>query len=83
MAKWRIEQRKFDASKEIWSRHGTWEVEAQEPEEALKYVFINYLEMTDEFDRFIPQATKELFGLTLTVENKSWLVKPAGSGVPG
>ncbi|MBI4773796.1 MAG: hypothetical protein HY788_06380 [Deltaproteobacteria bacterium] len=83
MAKWTVEQRKLDASKGIWTKNGTWEVEAQEPDEALKYVFVNYLDLTDEFDRFIRQASKELFGLTLTVENKSWLVKPAGAGVPG
>jgi len=83
MAKWTVEQRKLDPAKQIWTKNGTWEVEAQEAKEALQYVFANYLDLADEFDRFIPKANKELFGLTLTVENKSWLVKPAGAGVPG
>jgi hypothetical protein len=83
MGNWRVEQLKFDPSRKIWSGHGTWEVEAETPKAALKYVFVNYLQMADEFDRSISQASSELYGLSLTVGNKTWSVRPAGAGVPG
>ena len=35
MAKWKVEQRKFDPAKEIWSGDGLWEVQAKSAEEAL------------------------------------------------
>jgi len=83
MAKWTVEQLKFDPTKEIWSRNGIWAVEAETPQEALKYTFINHLDKADEFDQVISQAKAELYGLTVTVGRKTWSVKPAGAGVPG
>ncbi|MEJ2717321.1 MAG: hypothetical protein P8182_09310 [Deltaproteobacteria bacterium] len=83
MAKWTVEQRKFDAATGIWAGNGVWEVEAKTPEQALEYVFVEYLERAEDFKQFIPLATKELYGLVLTVDPHSWSVRPAGAGVPG
>jgi len=83
MAKWRVEQLKYDANTQIWAKKGSWEVAGETPEEALKYVFVNYLEMAQEFDEHISEATPDLYGLTLRVDDRIWSVKPAGAGVPG
>ena len=83
MAKWTVEQRKFDPAKQIWSGNGSWEVKAKTAEQALEHVFVEYLDRADDVERLLPLATKELFGLVLTVDPHSWSVRPAGSGVPG
>jgi hypothetical protein len=83
MAKWRVEQLKLDPKKKIWSRNGIWQVDGETAQEALRYVFANYLQMADDFDRVISQASSELYGLSLTVDNKSWSVRPDGAGMPG
>jgi hypothetical protein len=69
--------------KKIWSRNGIWQVDGETAQEALRYVFANYLQMADDFDRVISQASSELYGLSLTVDNKSWSVRPDGAGMPG
>jgi hypothetical protein len=83
MARWRVEQRTFDPATEIWSGDGLWEVQAKTAEEALEQVFVVYLDGAEELKRFIPQAQKELYGIYLSVDQKSWSVRPSGSGVPG
>ena len=47
MAKWTVEQRKLDPAKQIWLGNGVWEVQAKTAEEALKYVFIEYLNLNN------------------------------------
>lgn len=83
MAKWTVEQRKFDPVKQIWSGNGAWEVQAKTPEQALEYVFVQYLDRAKDVERLLPLATKELYGIVLTVDDHSWSVRPAGAGVPG
>lgn len=83
MAKWKVEQRRFDPAKTIWSGEGLWEVPAATPVEALEHVFKVYLERGEEFKQYLPLVQIELYGAFLTVDDKSWSVRPAGAGVPG
>lgn len=83
MAKWRVEQRKFDKAKGFWAGNGSWEVEGDSAEEALKYVFFNIIDKPEEFQEVISSASKELYGIAASKGQKSWSVRPAGSGAPG
>ena len=84
MAKWYVEQRRLDPETNIWTNQGQgkWTVNAASAEEALRSVFVNQLGMADQADELVARATKELYGVFLNLEDKSWSVMPAGAGVP-